>query len=149
MFFENLVSAFMLALGVAGMIYVQGFTRGSAKIMPEIGFAIMILFSLVILIRNLMRAKAHAAAGMTPAAAEDCEEPQARKKRLALFGVKMFMILAFFLSFKLVNYFITAPIAIISVALLSGVNWKQAVFTAAVVTAGIYGVFILWLNVFM
>lgn len=148
MFFENLVSAFMLALGAAGTIYAQGFAKENARIMPEIGFGIMILFSLIILVRNLLRTKLPAEAGRATDEANGEALPE-RKKRLVLFLVKVLIILLFFLSFRMVNYFVAAPAAIVSVALLSDVNWKQAVFTAAVVTAGIYGVFILWLNVFM
>lgn len=151
MLFENLVSAFMLILGVSGMIFVQGFTKANARIMPEVAFIIMIVLSAIVLIKNLV----HARASVTPKASDqvspeaDDEAGVKRKKYWLMFAVKFAIILFFFVTFPRINYFIMAPLTIIAVALLSGVSWKKVIPTAVVVTAAIYGIFIVWLNVFV
>lgn len=148
MLFENLVSAFMLILGAAGMVFVQGFTKENARIMPEVAFAIMIVFSVIVLVKNLARARVSAAAPQA-SADSDGESAADRKKYWLMFAVKFAIILFFFITFPRISYFVMAPLTIIAVALISGVSWKKVIPTAVVVTAAIYGIFIVWLNVFV
>ena len=55
MLYEIIVSSFMLALGIAGSIYTQSFRKPNAKWMPLVAFGIMIIFSLVVLTKSLVK----------------------------------------------------------------------------------------------
>ena len=150
MLYENLVSSFMLILGAGGMVFVQSFTKEIARIMPECAFGIMIIFSVITLVNNLMHAKTAAGSKLAKAAKNTDEKSAAEWKRFwMLFFIKFAIILFFFVTFPRINYFIMAPITIIAVALLSGVSWKLAIPVAAISTVAIYGIFVAWLNVFI
>lgn len=150
MLYENLVSGFMLILGAGGMVFVQSFTKETTRIMPEVAFSIMIILSVITLMNNIIHAKTAASSKPVNAAKNTDEKSAAERKRFwMLFFIKFAIILFFFVTFPRINYFVMAPITIIAVALLSGVNWKLAIPVAAISTGAIYGIFVVWLNVFI
>ena len=156
MLYEVIVSTFMLALGVAGSIYTQSFRKPNAKWMPLVAFGIMIVFSLVVLINSLVKylkkrgaEKEEAPAPVSPEQEEIVSASWLDTHEGLVSAIKIGIILLFFVSFKLVNFFISMPIVICAVGFLSGLSWKKVIPTAAVATAVVYGVFIAWLHVYI
>ena len=146
----------MLVLGIAGSIYTQSFRKPNAKWMPLVAFGIMIVFSLVVLANSLFKyfkkrgeEKEEAPAPVSPEQKEIAAASWLDAHEGLVSAIKIVIILLFFVSFKLVNFFISMPIVICAVGFLSGLSWKKVIPTAAVATAVVYGVFIAWLHVYI
>ena len=71
------------------------------------------------------------------------------KSEWPMYLLKVAIIVLYFLSFKLVWNFISTPIVITAIGLLSKISWKKVVPTAILTTAIVYVVFIMWLNVYI
>lgn len=154
MIYEVIVSTFMLALGIAGSIYTQSFRKPNAKWMPLVAFGIMIVFSLVVLVnclvkylKNRGKEKEEAPVSAEPEGEGTVSWLDAHENLVT--AIKIVILLLFFVSFKLVNFFISMPIVICAIGFLSGLSWKKVIPTAAVATAVTYGVFIAWLHVYI
>lgn len=153
MIYEIVLSLFMLTVGVWGSLYTRTFRKPNAKWMPLIAFGIMILFSLVVLANSYLKYRKRK---NNPVAKkeEKAEETEVQKTWLTehpylVTTIKLALMLLFFVSFKTINFFISMPIVILANGFLSGINWKKVVPTAVIATAVTYGVFIMWLNVYM
>lgn len=152
MIYEIVLSCFMLAVGVWGSFYTRTFRKPNAKWMPLIAFGIMILFSLIVLVNAFIkyRKKGSVVVKKTEATApEENKDTWLSKHPYLVTAIKLGIILFFFVSFKVVNFFITMPLAILAVGFLSDIHWKKVVPTAIIATLVTYGVFIMWLNVYM
>ena len=154
MLYEVIVSSFMLILGIAGTLYTQSFRKPNAKWMPLIAFGIMIVFSLVVLIHSLVKYFKNRGKEKEEAPVSANQEGEGSVSWLdahegLVSAIKIAIILLFFVSFKLINFFISMPIVICAVGFLSGLSWKKVIPTAAVATAVVYGVFIAWLHVYI
>ena len=154
MIYEIIVSSFMLVLGIAGSIYTQSFRKPNAKWMPLVAFGIMIVFSLVVLVNCLVKYLKNR--GKESEEAPVSAEPEGEgtvswlvAHENLVTAIKIVILLLFFVSFKLVNFFISMPIVICAIGFLSGLSWKKVIPTAAVATAVVYGVFIAWLHVYI
>lgn len=154
MLYEVIVSSFMLILGIAGSLYTQSFRKPNAKWMPLVAFGIMIVFSLVVLIHSLVKYFKNRGKEKEEAPVSANQEGEGSVSWLdahegLVSAIKIAIILLFFVSFKLINFFISMPIVICAVGFLSGLSWKKVIPTAAVATAVVYGVFIAWLHVYI
>lgn len=154
MLYEIIVSSFMLALGIAGSIYTQSFRKPNAKWMPLVAFGIMIIFSLVVLTKSLVKYFKNRGKEKEGSPIPANQEGEGTVSWLdahesLVSAIKIAIILLFFVSFKLINFFISMPIVICAIGFLSGISWKKVIPTAAVATAVTYGVFIAWLHVYI
>lgn len=151
MIYEFVMSIFMLTIGICGAIYTNTFRKQNAKYMPLFAFGVMIIFSLVVLVTTIIKYRKNRGQ-VSPKQAvikADSSNTWISTHASLVTFLKLLILLLFFISFKWINFFITMPLVVLAIGLLSEINWKKVVPTAVVSTAVTYGVFILWLNIYM